>query len=225
MKKLIVALDMQDKNKALAMVDKISPWVDMFKIGPILFLQNGPELLRMIKLRRKEVFLDLKFYDIPATVKRAVESACEMGVYSLTLHSSGGEEMLKAAAQVSQRPKLWAVTILTSQHASVEDVVERAKLAKSCGLDGVIASPLEIKAIKEACGADFTVVTPGIRTDGAKDDQKRTATPVEAVTAGADFIVVGRPVIEAKDPIAAARKILEEIEVKQEGRRKIEEGR
>lgn len=215
MKKLIVALDMQDKNQALAMVDKVSKWVDVFKVGPILFLQCGPELVRMIKMRGKEIFLDLKFHDIPATVKRAVQSASEMGVYSLTLHSAGGEEMLKAAASVPNRPKLWAVTILTSQAANTEDVVARAKLASSCGLDGVIASPLEIKAIKEACGAGFEVITPGIRTEPGKDDQKRTATHTDAVKAGADFIVVGRPVIEAADPIAAARKITEDIEPKQ----------
>lgn len=211
MKKLIVALDVKDKLKALDLVTELSPWVDIFKIGPILFLKSGPELVQMIKARKKEVFLDLKFHDIPATVKRSVESAAEMGVYSLTLHSCGGEEMLKAAAQVTNRPKLWAVTVLTSQATSTEEVVARAQLAKSCGLDGVIASPLEITAIKQACGRDFSVTTPGIRVEATKDDQKRTATPGEAVKAGADFIVVGRPIIEASDHIAAARKISEQI--------------
>ena len=109
------------------------------------------------------------------------------------------------------RPKLWAVTVLTSQASTAEEVVRRAKLAKDCGLDGVIASPLEIKAIKAACGNDYTVVTPGIRTGPANDDQKRTASAAEAVAAGADFIVVGRPIIEAADPAEAARNIFEDI--------------
>jgi orotidine-5'-phosphate decarboxylase len=220
MNQLILALDVKDKVKALALVERTSCWVDLFKVGPVLFLQNGQEIVRMLKLRKREVFLDLKFHDIPATVKRAVEAAAELGVYSLTLHSAGGEEMLKAAASVSPRPKLWAVTVLTSQVSTTEEVVRRAKLAKDCGIDGVIASPLEIEAIKAACGKDFTVVTPGIRAEGGGDDQKRTATASSAIQAGADFIVVGRPIIEAPDPAEAARKIFEEINPKKKDIRK-----
>ncbi|MHB9155157.1 MAG: orotidine-5'-phosphate decarboxylase [Endomicrobiales bacterium] len=212
MKKIIVALDVNDREKALTLVKTLSPWVDIFKVGPILFLTQGPEFVRQIRDLGKNVFLDLKFHDIPATVQRSVESAQKIGVYSLTLHSSGGEEMLRAASAVSPRPKLWAVTVLTSQKASPEEVLERARLAKASGLDGVISSPHEIEIIKKTCGKDFAVVTPGIRPDeGKKDDQKRVATPLAAVRAGADFIVVGRPIIEASDPAAVARKITEEI--------------
>jgi orotidine-5'-phosphate decarboxylase len=212
MKKTIIALDMGDGKKALELVRRLSPWVDIFKVGPILFLKEGPAVIREIKALGKEVFLDLKFHDIPATVQRSVESAREMGVYSLTLHSSGGAEMLRAAAGVAGRPRLWAVTVLTSQAATPEQVLERARLAKDSGVDGVIASPLEIEAIKQSCGAAFSVVTPGIRPVQRNDDQKRTATPAAAVKAGADFIVVGRPVIEAPDPAAVAKQIAEEIE-------------
>lgn len=212
MKKIILALDVHDKDKALKLVETLSPWVDIFKVGPILFLTEGPAFVKAIRDRGKEVFLDLKFHDIPATVQRSVVSAQQLGVYSLTLHSCGGDEMLKAASGVSPRPRLWAVTVLTSQQSTPEQVIERAKIAKAGGADGVIASPLEIAAIKQACGKDFTVVTPGIRpADGSKDDQKRVATPAEAVKAGADFIVVGRPIIEAPDPAAVARRISDEI--------------
>lgn len=212
MKKMIVALDVHDGKKALELVKTLSPWVDVFKIGPILFITEGPALLREIRALGKEVFLDLKFHDIPATVQRSIQSARELGVYSVTLHSSGGKEMIGAAAAIEPRPRLWAVTVLTSQKADPQEVVARAKLAKESGADGVIASPLEIELIKNACGRDFTVVTPGIRIEDRGDDQKRVATPVSAVKAGADFIVVGRPVIEAPDPAAVARSIAESIE-------------
>lgn len=213
MKKIIVALDVNDAGRALGLVKTLSPYVDIFKVGPILFLTQGPDFVRGIRDLGKEVFLDLKFHDIPATVKRSVESAREIGVYSATIHSSGGEEMIRAASEVSPRPKLWAVTVLTSQKTTPETVIERAKLAKASGADGVIASPREIEAIKKACGAGFTVVTPGIRpADGKKDDQVRVATPGAAVKAGADFIVVGRPIIEAADPAAVAAQITGEIE-------------
>lgn len=211
MKQLIVALDMQDKNKAMELVKKLSPWVDVFKVGPILFLQDGPQIIREIKKMGKEVFLDLKFHDIPATVKRSVESAQKLGVYSLTIHSSGGEEMIRAASEVLPRPKLWAVTVLTSKNASSAEVLGASQLAKNSGADGVIASALEIETIKKSCGRDFTVVTPGIRLDDKKDDQKRTATPIEAINKGADFIVVGRPIIEAENPVETAKKICKQI--------------
>lgn len=212
MKKIILALDVHDRDKALKLVETLSPWVDIFKVGPILFLTEGPAFVKAIRDRGKEVFLDLKFHDIPATVQRSVVSAQQLGVYSLTLHSCGGNEMLSAASGVSPRPRLWAVTVLTSQQSAPEQVIERAKLAQAGGADGVIASPLEIEAIKKACGKEFTVVTPGIRpADGSKDDQKRVATPAAAVKAGADFIVVGRPIIEAADPASVARRMSEEI--------------
>ncbi len=212
MKKLILALDVSDGKEALGLVRKLSPYVDLFKVGPILFLREGKDIISQIRKLGKEVFLDLKFHDIPATVQRSVESARELGVYSLTVHASGGKEMLSAAASVKDRPRIWAVTVLTSENADPSEVVRRARLARECGLDGVIASPHEIKDIKNACGKDFTVVTPGVRFEpNARDDQKRVASPSAAVSAGADFIVVGRPIIQSGDPLAAAKKIAREV--------------
>ncbi|MCB4790317.1 MAG: orotidine-5'-phosphate decarboxylase [Elusimicrobia bacterium] len=211
MKKLILALDIYEEKKALDMVKALSEYVDIFKVGPILFLKSGPSIVGKIKKLNKEVFLDLKFHDIPQTVKRAVQSAADLGVYSLTLHSSGGKDMIAEASSIQNRPKLWAVTVLTSQETKPEKVVELAILAKESGADGVIASPLEIGLIKKECGREFTVVTPGIRIANANDDQKRVAAPSSAIKAGADFIVVGRPIIEAENPKEAAKKIYEEI--------------
>ena len=211
MNKTILALDVFDFNKAEKLVKDLSPYIDIFKVGPILFLQSGKEIIRMINDNGKKVFLDLKFHDIPATVQRAVQSARDLGVYSLTVHSCGGEEMLKLATSVENRPKIWAVTVLTSQVTTPEEVVRRAKLAKACGVDGVISSPLEIETIKSNCGKDFEVVTPGIRPVKVSDDQKRVATPESAVKAGANFIVVGRPIIAADNPIEVAKNIYETI--------------
>jgi len=212
MKKLIVALDIYEYDKAIAMVKELSDFVDLFKVGPILFLNSGHKIIDGIHSLNKKVFLDLKFHDIPATVRRSVQSAKELGVYSLTLHSCGGLDMLKEAASVVERPKLWVVTVLTSQASNPQEVIARACLAKSAGIDGVIASPLEIAAIKSCCGKTFEVVTPGIRSlDGKKDDQVRVATPSAAISAGADFIVVGRPIIESSNPGFAAEKIAKEL--------------
>ncbi|MDR3306528.1 MAG: orotidine-5'-phosphate decarboxylase [Endomicrobium sp.] len=209
MKKTILALDVYDFQKAEKLVKETSPYIDVYKVGPILFLQSGKEIIKMIKDNGKEVFLDLKFHDIPATVKRSVESAKDLGVFSLTVHSIGGEEMLKAASSVENRPKIWAVTVLTSQITTPEEVVRRAKLTKTCGIDGVISSPLEISLIKNECGKNFNVVTPGIRPAKANDDQKRVATSEMAIKEGADFIVVGRPILEAENPAQAAKNIYE----------------
>jgi orotidine-5'-phosphate decarboxylase len=214
MKKTILALDVYDFKKAQDLVKKTSKYIDIYKVGTMLFLQSGREIIKMIKDNGKEVFLDLKFHDIPTTVKRSVESTRELGVFSLTVHSIGGEEMLKAASSVENRPKIWAVTVLTSQIVTSEEVLRRAKLTKSCGIDGVIASPLEISIIKKGCGTDFNVVTPGIRLLKVEDDQKRVATPEFAVKAGADFIVVGRPIIEAQDAAETAKNIYESVEAK-----------
>lgn len=211
MNKTILALDVFDFNKAEKLVKDLSPYIDVFKVGPILFLQSGKEIIKMINDNGKKVFLDLKFHDIPATVQRAVQSARDLGVYSLTVHSCGGEEMLKLATSVENRPKIWAVTVLTSQVTTPEEVVRRAKLAKECGVDGVISSPLEIETIKSNCGKDFEVVTPGIRPVKVQDDQKRVATPESAVKAGANFIVVGRPIIAADNPVEVAKNIYESI--------------
>ena len=211
MNKTILALDVFDFKKAEKLVKDLSPYIDVFKVGPILFLQSGKEIIKMINDNGKKVFLDLKFHDIPATVQRAVQSARDLGVYSLTVHSCGGEEMLKLATSVENRPKIWAVTVLTSQVTTPEEVVRRAKLAKECGVDGVISSPLEIETIKSNCGKEFEVVTPGIRPVKVQDDQKRVATPESAVKAGANFIVVGRPIIQAENPVEVAKSIYESI--------------
>ena len=211
MNKTILALDVFDFKKAEKLVKDLSPYIDVFKVGPILFLQSGKEIIKMINDNGKKVFLDLKFHDIPATVQRAVQSARDLGVYSLTVHSCGGEEMLKLATSVENRPKIWAVTVLTSQVTTPEEVVRRAKLAKECGVDGVISSPLEIETIKSNCGKEFEVVTPGIRPVKVADDQKRVATPESAVKAGANFIVVGRPIIQAENPVEVAKNIYESI--------------
>lgn len=212
MKKTILALDVHDFKKAEDLVKKTCEYIDVYKIGPVLFLKFGQEIVKMIKGSRKEVFLDLKFYDIPSIVKRSVESARDLGVFSLTLHSIGGEEMLKAATSVEGRPKIWAVTVLTSQTTTQDEVLKRAEFAKSCGVDGVISSPLEISIIKKTCGDAFNVVTPGIRLIKAGDDQKRVTTPQAALRAGADFIVVGRPIIEAQDPSEVAKSIYKLVE-------------
>ncbi|MBN1823347.1 MAG: orotidine-5'-phosphate decarboxylase [Endomicrobiales bacterium] len=213
MKKIIVALDMQDSKKALELVKALSPYVDIFKVGPILFLTSGPKIIEDIKRLGNDAFLDMKFHDIPATVKRSVESARQMGMHSLTLHSAGGELMMKEAASVPNHPKLWAVTVLTSELTDPIIVRQRAQLAQKCGMDGVISSPHEIEIIKKSCGRDFTVVTPGIRMESdSKNDQKRISTPKAAIKAGADFIVVGRPIIEANDPVEAAKRINGEVE-------------
>jgi len=209
--KTILALDVYDLKKAEKLVKDLSEYIDIFKVGPILFLQSGKEIIKIIKDCGKEVFLDLKFHDIPATVQRAVESAKDLGVYSLTVHSCGGREMLELAASVKDRPKIWAVTVLTSQLTTPKEVLQRAELAKTCGVDGVISSPLEIEIIKKTCGSSFEVVTPGIRPLKADDDQKRVATPEFAIKTGANYIVVGRPIIEAKDPKEVAKNIYESI--------------
>ena len=211
MNKTILALDVFDLKKAEKLVKDLSPYIDIFKVGPILFLQCGKEIIKMINDNGKKVFLDLKFHDIPATVQRAVQSAKDLGIYSLTVHSCGGQEMLKLATSVKNRPKIWAVTVLTSQVTTTQEVLERAKLSKDCGVDGVISSPLEIEAIKLNCGKDFEVITPGIRPVKVNDDQKRVATPETAIKSGANFIVVGRPIIQAENPVEVAKNIYESV--------------
>ncbi len=209
----------------------------MFKIGNQLFTSAGPAAVKEIAALGPGIFLDLKFHDIPNTVAGAVLSAAAMsGVQLVNVHASGGSTMLKAAAQAisagvplgMDRPRLLAVTILTSMdHKTMREVgiggtpqssvLKLAKLAKASGVDGVVASVQEAKAIRKACGREFLIVTPGVRPKetgkaaGKKDDQSRTATPTEAIRAGADYIVVGRPILAAPDPRAAAQSIVDEI--------------
>jgi len=213
--KLIVALDVDNLEEAKRLVDILYPNVKIFKVGSQLFTACGPEAVRMIVKKGAKVFLDLKFHDIPNTVKKAIVSAAKLKVYMLTVHLSGGKDMLGAAVSIADRPKIIGVSVLTSE--SKEDtkdkVLNLAKLAKAAGLDGVVCSAQETNMIREACGKDFIIVTPGIRPEGyVIDDQVRITTPKEAVKAGADFIVVGRPIIKAENPKEAAVKILKDIE-------------
>jgi orotidine-5'-phosphate decarboxylase len=223
--RLIVALDVADVATARTMVDRLAGHVGMFKVGNQIFTAAGPEFVREVIARGEKVFLDLKFHDIPNTVAGAVSSAGQLGVSLVDVHALGGKEMLEAAvgALPAMGIRLLAITILTSHKeetlgsvgvgGSVADSVRRlALLAREAGADGVVASPQEVALVREACGKDFLVVTPGIRPAGAsRGDQSRTATPAAAVTAGADYIVVGRPILEAADPAAAADAIVREL--------------
>ena len=233
---LIVALDFDSLSTALKFAQRVSDLVGMFKIGNQLFTSAGPEAVKQVAALGNAIFLDLKFHDIPNTVAGAVLSAAAMpGVQLVNVHALGGPAMLRAAAQAvsagvpmgADRTRLIAVTVLTSmEHKTMREVgiggtpltraVKLAQLTKKCGVDGVVASVQEAKAIRKACGREFLIVTPGVRPtekSGAKknDDQARTATPAEAIKAGADFLVVGRPIIAADDPRAATQGIVEEI--------------
>jgi orotidine-5'-phosphate decarboxylase len=232
--KLIVALDVDSAARALDLFDKLRDVVGMFKIGSQLFTAAGPDIVRQIIARGGRVFLDLKFHDIPNTVAAAGIEATRLGVSIFNVHASGGAAMLQrtadAVAEIANReglarPKVIAVTLLTSldqtslKQLGVNDepramVARLARSASDCGLDGVVASPLEIGFIRqEISSPDFLIVTPGIRsTDEVNDDQERTLTASEAISAGADYLVVGRPILNADDPLAAAEKVVAEID-------------
>jgi orotidine-5'-phosphate decarboxylase len=225
MKPLIVALDLETDQEALDLVKKLKSQVDLFKVGPVLFLKYGGALLRDIRALGAEIFLDMKFHDIPSVVAKAIERAGEWGVYSATVHIAGGPAMMKEAAAVAGRPKLWGVTVLTSldqkdlARLGISRTVPAqaqalAILASASGLDGVISSVQEAKAIKKACGRQFQVVTPGIRLAKEADDQKRVQTPRDAVKSGVDFFVMGRPVIESADPVRTVKEIYQSLEEK-----------
>jgi len=233
---LIVALDFDSLVSALKFAEQVSDVVGMFKIGSQLFSSAGPDAVRQVAALGNGIFLDLKFHDIPNTVAGAVLACAAMpGVQLVNVHALGGSAMLTAAAQAvsagvpmgADRPRLIAVTVLTSMDqkamreagisgSPLSRAVKLARLSKECGVDGVVASVREAKAIRKACGRDFLVVTPGVRsseasTEQKKDDQLRTATPTQAIQAGADYIVVGRPIIADRDPRAAALEIVDEI--------------
>ena len=211
--KLIVALDVDSYERATKLVEELGELVDVFKVGSQLFTRVGPKIVEFINERDRKCFLDLKFHDIPTTVAKAVESAAALRVFMLTLHAGGGADMLKAAVSVPDHPLLLGVTVLTSIDGTVEGEVSRlAQLAKDCGLDGVISSPQEIRSLRAALGPNFLVVTPGIRPAGAEaGDQKRWMTPAEAIAAGASYIVVGRPIIDADKPAEAALRVTSEM--------------
>jgi orotidine-5'-phosphate decarboxylase len=230
--RLIFALDVDRLAEAERLVRLLSREVGVFKVGKQLFLHAGPEVVRMIHRHEGEVFLDLKFHDIPHTVAKAGVEAARLGARFFTLHASGSSEMMaRTHAEVTRacrreglrRPKILAVTVLTSlgkgdlRRVGVEDEVEHqvvrlARLARRAEMDGVVASPLEIARIRRECGRGFLIVTPGVRpTSEHRDDQKRVMTPDEAMRAGADYLVLGRPIRDARDPLAAAREVVADM--------------
>jgi len=231
--RLIFALDVGSVAEAMDLVGQLAQEVGMFKVGKQLFLHAGPQIVRDIRERGGEVFLDLKFHDIPRTVAKAGVEAARMGARMFTVHASGSLEMMqRTVSEVGKvcrgeglrKPKILAVTVLTSLNredlkrvgvmAGVESqVVRLARLAKLAGMDGVVASPLEIQRIRRECGRGFVIVTPGVRAQGGEtDDQKRVMTSEEAIRAGADYLVVGRPIRDAADPAVAAREIVDAME-------------
>jgi orotidine-5'-phosphate decarboxylase len=223
MNPILVALDVETAAKAVDLADAVRGAVGGFKIGKQLFTAAGPAMVRELTSRGDRVFLDLKFHDIPNTVAGAIQSAVATGAWMVNVHTSGGSAMMKAAAEAARkgadalgrpRPLVIGVTVLTSMEVGVtrgllDQVVHLARLAQSSGLDGVVASPQETRAIREACGPDFQIVTPGIRPPDqqGKDDQARTLTPAEAIAAGASYIVIGRPITAAPNPREAAERI------------------
>ncbi|MBU1693071.1 MAG: orotidine-5'-phosphate decarboxylase [Verrucomicrobia bacterium] len=226
---LIVALDVVGAAEALSMVDRLPPEVSWYKIGLELFCAEGPAVIQAVRARGKNVFLDLKLHDIPRTVERAILSAARHGAGMLTVHAAGGRAMLKAAADAARRcpqpPRLIAVTTLTSlDQRDLADlgimrppqvhVMSMADMALKQGIHGMVCSPQEVESLRARFGSRTLLVTPGIRPAGSDPgDQKRVATPSAAVRAGADFLVVGRPILEAPDPVTAARAILKEMAV------------
>ncbi len=232
-RKICVALDVNTLKEAKDLAKRLSPWVGVFKVGSQLFTSEGPHVVEAIQSTGADVFLDLKYHDIPNTVVEASIVAARMGIFMFNIHTLGGFKMMSAVASRvieeadktnSRRPIVLGVTILTSTseeelHSDLkintpfnEYVCHLAQLAKTAGLDGVVCSAKELSIIRQVCGTDFVLVTPGIRPSWASsNDQKRTTTPKEAISNGADYIVVGRPITHAEIPELAAEKILNEI--------------
>ncbi|HJP92828.1 MAG TPA: orotidine-5'-phosphate decarboxylase [Pyrinomonadaceae bacterium] len=228
--KLIIALDVDTSSKALDLANQLRSVAGMFKIGSQLFTAAGPRIVKDVLALDAKVFLDLKFHDIPHQVAGAARSAAELGVSLFTIHASGGSEMMRRAVEAvaavgNNRTKVLAITVLTSMDATTlsqigitaplsESVLLLAKLAEAAGVDGVVASPREIESIRRAVSKpEFLILTPGIRpATSESEDQKRIATPAAAIAAGASYIVVGRPITGAADPLEAARKIIAEME-------------
>jgi orotidine-5'-phosphate decarboxylase len=229
---VIFALDVQTAAEAIELVDLLIEEVGLFKVGKQLFLGAGPDVVRRIRDRGGAVFLDLKFHDIPQTVAGAAAAAARLGVAMLTVHAAGGREMLARCIAYARaesrrakvpRPRILAVTVLTSLSgadlrsigvggAIETQVLRLARLARAAGVDGVVASPQETARLRRACGSGFTIVTPGVRLPGeGRDDQKRIMDPAAAIRAGADYLVVGRPIRDAADPVAAARRVATSI--------------
>lgn len=225
--RLAIALDFADEREAMNLVDRLGQTCQWFKVGMELYYATGNGIVQQLRNRGFNVFLDLKLHDIPNTVAGAVRSATRAGASLLTLHAGGGAAMMSAAAEAASAPgspRLLAVTVLTSMDASelagvgitaspADQVLRLAKLAKKSGIDGMVCSPEEVAALRKETGPDTLLVVPGIRPAGsATDDQKRIATPAQAIADGASMLVVGRPITRAADPAAAAQSILQEIE-------------
>jgi orotidine-5'-phosphate decarboxylase len=231
-KRLILALDLDDLSEVQNLVRQLRPFVGLFKVGHQLFTRHGPSAVRMIQEEGGQVFLDLKFHDIPNTVKSALEGAVSLKVTMVNFHALGGKAMMEAAAKSaraaseknrSPAPILLAVTVLTSlldpdlaemgiTPPVAEEVQRLSRLAYEAGIDGVVASPREISLIRAILPQDFLIVTPGVRLESSsKDDQKRFLSPREAIERGADYLVVGRPILRAPNPLEAARHILEDM--------------
>ncbi|MFZ5906754.1 MAG: orotidine-5'-phosphate decarboxylase [Nitrospirota bacterium] len=232
-KKLILALDVHEYEYALDLVDKFHDHIGIFKIGLELFLAAGPGIIEEIHRRGRKVFLDLKFHDIPTTVSKAAVVAAKLGVHMFTVHASGGFDMMKQCCdrvvqtclkENIERPKILGVTVLTSiskemlrdelgiQYGMRTHVKHLAALSRKAGLDGVVSSAREVEAIRNSCGRGFLIVTPGIRPSWSlPDDQRRTMTPKEAIREGADYLVMGRAILQQNDPLRAVELINLEI--------------
>ena len=227
---IVVALDYPDRQQADAMADQLDPALCRLKVGKELFTRTGPDLVKSLTARGFEVFLDLKFHDIPNTTAAAVAAAAELGVWMVNVHASGGPGMMSAAREAllpfgKDAPLLIAVTVLTSMDAAqlqaigidadpAQHVLRLARLTQQCGLDGVVCSAQECTLLRAELGRPFALVTPGIRPAAATvDDQMRIATPAAALANGSDYLVIGRPITRAADPMAALRAILQELDI------------
>ncbi|MEH6627104.1 MAG: orotidine-5'-phosphate decarboxylase [Motiliproteus sp.] len=225
--KIIVALDYPSQQLAIGMASRLDPSLCRVKVGKELFTRSGPLVVESLQKMGFEVFLDLKFHDIPNTTAKAVLAAAELGVWMVNVHASGGQRMMEAAmneiSSFSQRPLLIAVTVLTSMEASdlhqigvagspLDQVCNLAKLTQSSGLDGVVCSAQEVSALRTIVGQEFKLVTPGIRpADASIGDQKRIMTPADAIQAGSDYLVIGRPITQSEHPVAVMEKICAEL--------------
>jgi len=220
---IIVALDFPNKKEALALVEQLEPKRCRLKVGKELFTRAGPEFVKQLVKQNFDVFLDLKFHDIPNTVARACQAGADLGVWMINVHAMGGRKMMQAARTAlpaqANNPKLIAVTVLTSMaaedlkeiglnHSPAEQVKHLATLTHDCGLDGVVCSPQEITLLREDLDSSFELITPGIRPEwSVTGDQKRVMTPAQAVTAGSNYLVIGRPITQAENPMQALEKI------------------
>lgn len=226
-KPILVALDFDNAQQTMELVDRLQPERCRLKVGKELFTSEGPQLVEALQNKGFDIFLDLKFHDIPNTVAKAVKAAGNLGVWMVNVHASGGQRMMEAAreslANFQTKPELIAVTVLTSMEQSdlagiglnidpQEQVKRLAKLTQESGLDGVVCSAQEATILKDLCGQDFKLVTPGIRPSFAQQgDQRRVMTPAEAKIAGVDYMVIGRPITQAEDPIEALTLIEQEL--------------